>query len=159
MADPAVVGGIDPVSFKRLQKDLKALGPAVRREFNKEIKGIAGKILSDAKSNASWSSRIPGSLRLSVTTTRVGVKANRKKAPHARAFEGFNQFGARKNFFRHPVFDTRGGDTAAQRSTVPWVNQRRRPFLAPAVEKNQAAFYRQAKKAVTKAARTVGWTK
>ncbi len=150
MPDPAVVGSFDPVSWRRLQRDLKDLGPEIRKDFNNEIKGIAGKIVSDAKANAAWSTRIPGALSVSVTASRVGVKASRRKAPHARAFEGVRRagFGAVREF-RHPVYGNRN----------VWVSQPTRPFLAPAIRENQAGFFDAAQESIVNAARTVGWTK
>lgn len=144
----AIVGSFDPVSWRNLQRDLKRLAPAVQKELNAEIKGIAGEIVSAAKANASWSSRIPGAIGLSVTTTRVGVKANRRKAPHARAYEGTRRagFGTQKSF-RHPVFGNRN----------VWVSQPTRPFLAPAIRANQDQFFARAEDAIVNAARTVGW--
>jgi len=148
--DPAIVGSLDPVSWGRLQRDLRDLGPEIRKELNDEIKGIADKMLTSAKRNASWSSRIPGALSVSVTTSRVGVKASRRKAPHARAFEGVRRagFGATSSF-RHPVYGNRN----------VWVSQPTRPFLAPAIIEHREAFFAQAGEAVTNAARTAGWTK
>jgi hypothetical protein len=150
VADPnvAIVGSLDPSSWRNLQRDLKRLAPEIQKELNKEIKGIAGDIVSDAKSSASWSSRIPGALAVSVTTSRVGVKVNRKKAPHARAFEGVGRSGfGTKSSFRHPVFGNRN----------VWVSQPTRPFLAPAIRANQTAFFQKAEEAVTNAARHAGW--
>ena len=150
MTGPAVVGSFDPVSWRKLQRDLKDLGPAIRKDFNNEIKVHAQNIMSDAKANASWSSRIPGSLSISVTASRVGVKANRRKAPHARAMEGVRRagFGTVREF-RHPVYGNQN----------IWVSQPTKPFLAPAIRANQAAFFESAHDSIITAARTVGWTK
>ena len=150
MPGPVIVGSFDPVSWRQLQRDLKDLGPGVKKELDDEIKTIAGHILSDAKARAGWSSRIPGSLAVSVTTTRVGVKASKRKAPHARAFEGVRRagFGSSPSF-RHPVYGNRG----------VWVTQTTRPFMAPAIRENQADFFEKAEVAITNAARTAGWTR
>lgn len=153
MGEAAIVGSFDPVSFKRLQRDMKALGPAVKKEFNNEMRGLLGKMIITAKGNASWSTRIPSAIKPTVTGTRVGIKVGKKKAPHARAFEGFGATGARKGFFRHPVFDQVGFGRRT------FVDQERRPFLVPAMERHQEEFFRKAGKAVLRGARTVGWTK
>jgi len=149
VADAAVVGGIDPVSFRRLQKDLKRLEPEVRKAFNREMKTLAGGIATDAKRNASWSTRIPSSIRVSATSTRVGVRAKRTLAPHARPYEGFGRGDSRRSSFRHKVFGNPG----------VWVSEPTRPFMAPAARAHQKEFEKDAKVAVTKAARSAGWTK
>lgn len=145
----AISGSLDPVSWRNLQRDLKALAPEAHKQLQGEIKDVAGNIVQAAKANASWSTRIPGSIGLSVTSTRVGVKANRRKAPHARAFEGIGNQGVfgTKTWFRHPVFGRRG----------TWVNQQTRPFMAPAIRANQDEFFDKAAEAVTTAAKAVGW--
>lgn len=83
-------------------------------------------VKSAAAANASWSTRIPGSLavqvRFSGRTQGVSIVARASVAPHARPYEGIA--GGRK--FRHPVF---GHDV--------WVAQACRPFLRPAVAANQ----------------------
>lgn len=143
----AITGSLDPVSWRNLQRDLKRLEPEVRKELNASFRGLVGDIVSDAQSRASWSSRIPGAIGASVTTTRVGVKVNRRKAPHARSYEGRGRFGRPQGSFRHPVFGNRD----------VWVTETTRPFLAPAVKANQSQFYKSAEQAVTVAARKAGW--
>lgn len=146
MANEAFQVNLDTTSWRQLQRDLKNLAPEYRKQFNKQIKQVGARIVSDAKSNASWSSRIPGAIALSVTGTRIGVKASRRKAPHARPYEGISGvFGAKG--FRHPVFGNR----------QVWVAQAARPFMAPAVKENQEAFFEEAAEIVDDAARQVGW--
>ena len=139
----AISGSLDPVSYRNLQRDLARLEPEIRKELNAKLRGVGGGIVSAAQSNASWSTRIPGAISLSVTSTRVGVKVNRRRAPHARAYEGIT--GGSQ--FRHPVFGNRN----------VWITQTTRPSLAPAVRDHQAAFADAASDAVADAARAVGW--
>jgi len=149
-SDPnvAIVGSLDPSSWRNLQRDLRALGPEIVKELRTQFKDIGSDIVQSAKTRAAWSSRIPGAIGLSVTTTRVGVKVNRRQAPHARAFEGVGRSGfGSKTHFRHPVFGNRN----------VWVSQNTRPFVAPAIRQHQEAFYDKATEAVTVAARKVGW--
>ena len=151
MATPnvAITGSFDPVSWRNLQRDLARLEPELRKELNNEIKTIGDGIVSEAKRAASWSTRIPGAISLSVTTSRIGVKVNRRRAPHARSYEGVRRAGfGSQSQFRHPVF----GQQAV------WVSQPTRPFLAPAIRANQDAFFRSAEESIVNAARAVGWS-
>lgn len=112
------------VQVSRLARDLYRMGPATRRHLRTEFSRIGQSMVSDARSRASWSRRIPASIQgrpiTDTTRGRVGfeVRARLKDAPHARAFEGLGQGGT----FRHPVYGDR--DT--------WVTQKTRPFMFPA---------------------------
>lgn len=106
--------------FGKVPKELKAqLRPGLRAAGNE--------VAADAKLRASWSTKIPRAIRVSVTFAGkrqgVSIVVNRKKAPNARPFE----HGGRDGTFRHPVFGRRErpGD---------WKSQRARPFLAPALQ-------------------------
>lgn len=144
MARADFTAEIDPAQFARFQRDLKRLDPELKKQLNKELRGFLRQlVIPDAKSNASWSSRIPGAIRPRVTTRRVGLRVAAKRAPHARPFEGISQ-GAT---FRHPVFGNRN----------VWVPQSARPFLKPAVEENRDEFMDAAGKALDEAAQQTGW--
>jgi len=87
----------------------------------------AGEMLrAAAASEASWSTRIPASLRVTAkfAGARAGVFviASQRKAPHARALEGISG----NSQFRHPVF----GDEE------DWVSQATRPFLSAALARH-----------------------
>jgi len=114
MADPF------DVQLARASLDLKAMSTEVRREIRPALRKIARPMIKDAKDNADWSSRIPGAIRLSVLKRGVSIRVSRRKAPHARAYEGI----AGRKTFRHPVFGDR----------EHWVEQKTRPFLDPAVQ-------------------------
>jgi len=98
--------------------------PAMMRQLRKTFVAAGQPMLRDAQSRASWSSRIPGAIRVSstVTSERLGVqlRVSAKAAPHGRPYEGLGE-GAE---FRHPVFGRfdRG------------VSQATRPFVLPAVK-------------------------
>jgi len=139
---------LDPNSWRALQRGLKDMAPQVRRELNKTLKTAGEGILADARSNASWSSRIPGSLSMTVTATRIGIKADRRKAPHARPYEGIAGLFSTARSFRHPLF----GDKSN------WFSEATRPFMAPAVRANETQFMDAAGEAVNDAARAAGWT-
>lgn len=124
---------------------------AVPKELRKEVRrGLhkAGRIVrDDARRRASWSSRIPRSLgvRTAFSGKRTGVRvvADAKKAPHARPFEGIGG----NSSFRHPVFGNR----------EKWVEQRTRPFLAPAMEANKGKARDEIRAAVDAALRRAGF--
>lgn len=134
---------INPAEWKRFLRDLKRLEPEVRKTLIKEFKELLGPLQAAAKSNAGWSSRIPGAIAKSVTTKKVGLRVRGAKAPHGRPFEGIT--GAT---FRHPVFGNR----------EVWVSQAARPFLKPAVDAHKDEFLEAAGEAVDEAARKTGWT-
>lgn len=120
-----------PIEYSGVRELARALGrmPAeLRLELRPELRK-AGQIVADqAKANASWSTRIPGAISVSTSTTSrtggVAVRVDHIKAPHARPLEGVTGNG----IFRHPVFGNRSN----------WVDQPTRPFLFPAVRAKQA---------------------
>jgi hypothetical protein len=104
-------------------------------------------MLADARSRASWSSRIPSAISVRGSATnenRVGVelRVSAASAPHARPFEGMGQGGS----FRHPVF---GRDR--------WVAQATRPYAFPAVRAASDRIAPQIAAAFEDAAREVGF--
>lgn len=104
----------------RLARIPQQFQPRARRMMR-----VAGQeMLGDAIGNASWSSRVPGSLslRVSLNGNRIGIaiRASLKTAAHARVYEGI--LG---DTFKHPLF----GDREF------WYTQAARPYLLPAVER------------------------
>jgi hypothetical protein len=130
--------------YKETLNAIRAFDPALRRALTKELREEASGILTDAKSNASWSSRIPSALALSVTSRDVSLRVKRAKAPHGPLFERGSR--GNRSTIRHPVFGHR----------EVWVSQPSRPFLQPAVDQNRAAVVAAVVKAVEQAARKAG---
>lgn len=122
----------DLVAFRQAIGGLRTMPADVRRKLRPALKQAAAPIVAEAKAKASWSTRIPGAIRVGVTKKGVEIRVRAKKAPHARAYEGLTASGT---IFRHPVFGDRD----------VWVAQRTRPFLLPAVR----AHRDQVRKAVT----------
>jgi len=139
---------VDAKDFRDFQRTIKGLDAGVARELNKELrKVLKSTIIPAAKSNASWSSRIPGAIKPTVGTTKIGARVASKQAPHGRAFEGL-QKGLRGNgTFRHPVFGNRN----------VWVNQATRPYLAPAFDSKAGEATKAAEAAIATAARAAGF--
>jgi hypothetical protein len=109
----------------KLARDLHRMGPAGRRRLKKAFTDAGAPLQADARSRASWSSRIPGAISvrplMSDVRGMVGVqlRVSAANAPHARPYEGMGQGGT----FRHPVY---GHDV--------WVPQATRPYAFPAVK-------------------------
>lgn len=113
---------VDPMAV--IARDMRRLPEETRKAVRPKLRKGGQIVQRDAQSNASWSSRIPGTIKVvtSFRTNREGVmvRAGGPAAPHARPYEGLS---ARGNTFRHPVH---GRDW--------WVAQATRPFLIVAAE-------------------------
>lgn len=120
MAGPRATGSVE---MAKLARDLHRMGAAGRKRLKRAMEQAGQAALSDARSRASWSSRIPSaiSLRPEVRGDRFGVslRVSASAAPHGRPFEGLGGGGQ----FRHPVFGDR----------ETWVPQATRPYVWPAV--------------------------
>jgi hypothetical protein len=136
-----------PEDVRKLVNDLRKIGDGVGRNLGKEFKKAAGPVASQAKANASWSSRIPGAITVGVSSSRrypgAQIKVSKTKAPHARLFE----FPSRGGSFRHPVFGNR----------EVWVAQKGRPFIRPAVRTKGGEFIKACDRAVDETARAHGF--
>ena len=118
-------------SVRLLARDLGRIPVELRQELRPGLKAAGEVVASEARINASWSTRIPAAIKVFALFGRltggVVVKVDRSKAPHARPLEGIAaRRGAlsrtHSGTFRHPVFGDRD----------VWVDQPTRPFLAPA---------------------------
>lgn len=121
---PVVASRIEGLSS--FLRALKEYAPDLRKQFVKRARLAAGIIAAEARSNAAWSTRIPGAISPVTTSTGVGVRVSKKKAPHAGLYERGGQGG--RGSFRHPLF----GDENY------WFTQSIRPFLAPALKDKSA---------------------
>lgn len=135
----------DGSQLRHLGKALRTAQPDVYRQVRRAVREEAEKVADSAKQNASWSTRIPDTIRVSVTGVNTAVvRAGGDKAPHAAPFEHAGMQGT----FRHPVFARDGGERdvrtrgaskrlASGKSSAAnnwvWVDQEARPFLHPAV--------------------------
>lgn len=109
----------DAAALKNLGAALRKSQPALYRESQKSLRVEGQKIAERAKSNASWSTRIPQTVRVRAAgVNAVIVSAGGQDAPHAKPIEHAGAEGT----FRHPV----GGNRDV------WVDQPARPFLHPA---------------------------
>jgi hypothetical protein len=133
--------------FSQLARDLYRMPPATRRRLRRSFQQAGQAALSDAKSRASWSHRIPaaisGKSELSVDRIGYTLRASVANAPHARPYEGMGQGGK----FRHPVFGHRDR----------WVTVATRPYLWPAVRGRVNDITTAANDAFEAAARECGF--
>jgi HK97 gp10 family phage protein len=138
--------------IRKLVNDLRKIGDGVGRNLGKEFKKAAGPVAAQAKTNASWSTRIPGAITVGVSSSRrypgAQIKVSKTKAPHARLYE-FGS-GRRKQSFRHPVYKVKGRE-------APWVEQATRPFIRPAIRAKGGEFIKAADRAVDETARAHGF--
>jgi hypothetical protein len=133
------IDGSEVIAFSLQLRDVPT---DLRPELRRNIIDAANVIAAAARSNASWSSRIPDAISARVrfgTGSAVQIVVSAAKAPHARAFEGIGARARdyRGGTFRHPVF---GRDI--------WVEQQQRPFLVPAVQQHEDAAVRGVQSAI-----------
>jgi hypothetical protein len=112
---------IDTSQLKEIGKRLRAADPALAKTLRLRLRALGQVVADEAKEQADFSTRIPGSIRVRVSGFSVKIVANADgTAPDAAPLEHNGVAGK----FRHPVF----GDRSV------WVEQDARPFLAPALE-------------------------
>ncbi|WP_327047290.1 HK97 gp10 family phage protein [Microbispora sp. NBC_01189] len=139
-----------PSAGDELFRWIDVFGPIpaeIRGELRPALQRVAEPVLAQAKTNASWSSRIPGAIQISTSFARrsagVALTVSGKAAPHARPFENLG----RRGNFRHPVFGDR----------ERWVSQGARPFLFPAVAGADEELVRETGRVVEQVARRHGF--
>lgn len=117
---------IDVSDLKDLARDLRRVDPVLQKQFLKAL-GRTGEIVATrARQNASFSTRIPGSIKVRRRGVRVRVQAGGDAAPEAAPLENRGKQGT----FRHPLFGDR----------ETWVSQPAHPFLTPAAEAEMVPF-------------------
>jgi hypothetical protein len=134
-------------AIRRIIRDHGRFPEELRKSLRPQMRAAGQTLLADARRRASWSTRIPKSLRLATSFTKrqagVSIVASRRVAPHARPLEGIRGNAE----FRHPVFGDR--DT--------WVTQSTRPYLVPAVDMHGRRVVEAVNRAVTDAANAAGY--
>lgn len=106
-----------------LIRDLENIPRDARRYVRPALAGAGRDLLNRARSNASWSTRIPAATRLSIRFARnpgVDVITDGRRAPHAHVFENQGRPGRKA----HPLFGNRSY----------WFRFAARPYLAPAMD-------------------------
>lgn len=136
---------------ERLQRRLGEIPKELRRLLRPELREAGEDLAGQARSNASWSTKIPGATKVRVSFARrrpgVSVVVDKKLAPNARPFER----GGSRGTFRHPVFKTE------RRRRTAWVSQEARPFLAPAARSKERPTVRKIRRVVDRVTREAGF--
>lgn len=118
---------VDLSELKDFAKVLRKVAPEVAKDLNRGVAAGGEIIAAEARHNAGFSSRIPGSIVTTRRGLRVKIQAGGDSAGDAAVLE----HGGIPGTFRHPVF----GDREV------WVSQPAHPFLTPALEsKSEEAF-------------------
>ena len=120
----------DARTLKQMGTALRKSQPALYRETQKSLRVVGEAVRQRAASNASWSSRIPGTGKVSAAgVNAVKVSFGGPDAPHAKPIEHAGASGQ----FRHPLNwpnqDPHGGKGGRGAN---WAYQDARPFLHPA---------------------------
>lgn len=137
---------VDPAM--QIARDMRALPEETRKALRPKLRSAGQVIAQDAKGRSSWSSRIPGSIK--VTTSfrenreNVKVTAGSNAAPHARAYEDVTG----PDDFPHPVYGHRDR----------FVTAAARPFLLPAAEAHEGEATDLVLAALSDAASAIGFS-
>lgn len=136
---------VEIAGLSDFRRRLRGFAPEVDKMLQRRFKTILSEIIDDARGKASWSTRIPRTIRSSVTRRGFAIRAGGGTAPHARSYELGSKGST--SMLRHPVFGNRD----------VWVEQPVRPFLFPSVDAHRGDALDGAAAAVQDAIRTVGW--
>jgi hypothetical protein len=111
---------VDTKALSRLAADLRLAAPEAWKACRVALKAAGEIVAADARARTSYSSRIPGSVKVRTTSGgNVKVVAGGARAENAAPIENRG-----KGFVRHPVFGDR----------EDWTAKNSRPaFLAPAL--------------------------
>lgn len=139
-----------------IAEDMRRLPHEARRTLRPALRASGEDTAADARSRASWSSRIPPTIRVrtSFRANREGVEivAGGRAAPHARPYEGLSAGGSGE--FRHPVYADAANFT---RKKWTWVTSPTRPFLFPAAEAGEEKTTQNLTAALDTAAAAIGF--
>jgi hypothetical protein len=97
-----------------------AAGKEAVGDLGKRLKEAGEYVAGIARGKASWSSKVPASIKVGGGRSGVNITAGGARAPAAYP----NEIPG----VRHPVFGGKG----TARPDAPWVTNENRPFLAPA---------------------------
>lgn len=175
VADGATIGDLASI-VRGLDKDMATV---VRKRVRTGISDAGADLAASVKSEAAWSSRIPGTVRLvtSFGARSAGstVTAGGKRAPHARPLEMGNKNTPpeghhaitrrvqrevkRGNLslgrgLRHPVF----GKPGESRDEWTWADMGTRPFFFAAVKARTPDIDARMQRVVDEVARDLGFT-
>ena len=137
-----------------IARDMGLLPEATRKAIRPRLLEAGEVVATEARGLASWSSRIPGTIRVTVSfrlmREEVTVRAGNAGTPHARLFEDIKGKGK----FRHPVFADSARLTRRQWALVDQVS---RPFLFPAAQAKAEQATTALQAALDEAASSIGF--
>lgn len=136
---------IDTSSFTRFARDIRKCSTLVSKNLKAELKQAGEIVAIQARLNASFSTRIPATIKVRSAGGVIRVIAGGQSAPHKGEAEAFEHKGV-PGTFRHPVYGNK----------KKWVNQRAHPYLRTAAETHRKAALDAAERAVQKAFREAG---
>ena len=124
---PLVNLGVETSGLTKFRNAVKKADKPLAASLRAKLKTVGDVVAVKARSNASWSTKIPRSVKVGVTAKGVYVKAGGNAAPHAAGFESGG---------RHPVFGHR--DRWVNMGTGLGGNTNKlRPFMLPALQASQ----------------------
>ena len=124
---------IDTAELKLFARGLRLADRKLYLTLNKRMRLAAQVVADDAKSRASWSTKIPATIKVRGGAARLSVVAG-KGVPYAVPYE----YGGKKmakGTFKHPVFAAVG--SARYNDKGSWPTENTRPFLLPALAANR----------------------
>jgi hypothetical protein len=122
---------VDLASFKHLARDIRRAAPGLSAELKRRLRAAGAGIVAQAKARASYSTRIPGSIKSGARGLTVVIQAGGSRAPNAVPIENKG-----RGFVRHPVFVPRAELPGPAGS---WTDANSHPaFLAPAFKEGAA---------------------
>lgn len=131
---------MDTSNYKEVQRKLASVDPELKKQLKKDMKVLAGTVVTEARALASWSATIPAAIRPTSTALGAGVRVS-GSVPIAVLNE------RRAGAWRHPVFGNR----------EVWVSQKARPSVRPVVEAKRAVLAATAEEIARAALRSAGF--
>lgn len=129
MANAGATIMIDTKQFSLLTRGLRESGPAGAAAVRGALRDSAELVKAEAADRASYSSRIPGSLKARATSVNFKVSAGGEAAPNAAPIENKGRGNV-----RHPTYSPRPNVP----EKVGWTEFKSHPaFLSPALEAKQ----------------------
>lgn len=139
-------GSIDTSDVVRFARaNLEAAG-ITKAEFGKGLRAAGMAALPTAKALASWSQRIPGTIKVSGGVTGVKLKAGGDNAPHAKVYEVGSK--GNRGQVRHPIW----GEWYPNVKYGPT-----RPYMRPAILAHRATIERETMNVVNTVLRKAGY--
>ncbi len=129
---------IDTGDLKQFARGLRIVDRKLYLKLNKRLREAAQVVVDDAKARASWSTKIPPTIKATGGATRLYIVAG-KEIPYAKLYEYGTK--GRKNAVRHPAWPRPKGKYNQLAGGVPWqgvwAQVPTRPFLRPAIIANR----------------------